>query len=198
MKLVLASQNKHKAKEMQAILGTEIELLTLDEVGCGDLEVVEDGTTFEENAVKKALAVMEKTGLGAIADDSGLCVDALSGEPGVFTARFAGVGASDDENIEKLLSELEGVCEKERTAKFVSVIALARPNENPVTYRGEVAGRILFEKRGENGFGYDPVFYLPQFDASMAEIPAEVKNSISHRCNALKLMKEDMDRRKML
>lgn len=198
MKLVLASQNKHKAEEMQAILGEDIKLLTLDEVGCGNLEVVEDGATFEENAVKKAFAVMEKTGLGAIADDSGLCVDALSGAPGVYTARFAGEGASDDENIKKLLLKLEGVCEEERTAKFVSVIALAKPDEEPVTYRGEVVGRILFEKRGENGFGYDPVFYLPQFDASMAEIPAEVKNSISHRYNALKLMKEDIDRGKVL
>ncbi len=198
MKLVLASKNKHKAEEVKAILGKDIEILTMDEAGCGDLEVVEDGATFEENAAKKAVAVMEKTGLLAIADDSGLCVDALSGAPGVYTARFAGEGANDDDNIKKLLSELEGVCEEERTAKFVSVIAISCPNENPVTYRGEVCGRILFEKRGENGFGYDPVFYLPQFDASMAEVPAEVKNSISHRYNALKLMKEDMDRRKLL
>ncbi len=198
MKLVLASKNKHKAEEVRAILGEDIEVLTMDEAGCGELEVVEDGTTFEENAVKKALAVMQRTGLCSIADDSGLCVDALFGAPGVYTARFAGEGASDNENIEKLLSELEGVCEEERTAKFVSVIALVKSNEPPVTYRGEVCGRILLEKRGENGFGYDPVFYLPQFDASMAEIPAEVKNSISHRYNALKLMKEDMNRRKLL
>ncbi|MBO4940589.1 MAG: XTP/dITP diphosphatase [Clostridia bacterium] len=198
MKLVLASQNKHKAEEMQAILGDDVRLLTFDEVGCGDLEIVEDGVTFEENAVKKAITVTEKTGLPAIADDSGLCVDALFGAPGVYTARFAGEGASDDENIKKLLAELEGVGEEERTAKFVSVIALAKPNEKPVTYRGEVSGRILFEKRGENGFGYDPVFYLPQFDASMAEVSAEIKNSISHRFNALKLLKEDMERGNVL
>ncbi|MBQ9757401.1 MAG: XTP/dITP diphosphatase [Clostridia bacterium] len=198
MKLVLASQNKHKAMEMQAILGDGITLVTLDEVGCGDLEIIEDGETFEENAIKKAVTVMEKTGLPSVADDSGLCVDALSGAPGVYTARFAGEGASDDENIEKLLSELDGVSEENRTARFVSVIALAVPNKEPITYRGEVNGRILFEKHGENGFGYDPVFYLPDFDASMAEVSAEVKNSISHRFNALKLFKDEIEQGKIL
>jgi len=198
MKLVLASKNKHKAEEMQAILGDKVTLLTLDEVGCGDLEIIEDGSTFRENAIKKAVTVMEKTGLSSIADDSGLAVDALDGRPGIYTARFAGEGASDNENIEKLLSELSGVSEENRTAKFVSVIALAVPNQEPVTYRGEVSGRILFEKHGKNGFGYDPVFYLPKFGASMAEVSAEVKNSISHRFNALKLFKEDIDRGKIL
>lgn len=190
MKLILASKNAHKAAEMQAILGDSIELITQDAAGCGDLDVIEDGTTFEENAVKKAVTIMQATGKTTIADDSGLTVDALDGRPGIFTARFAGVGATDDDNITKLLNELKNVPEAERTARFVCVIALAIPGEETKTFRGEVEGRILFEKHGKNGFGYDPVFYLPQFDASMAEVSADVKNSVSHRFNALKLLKE--------
>ncbi len=190
MKLILASKNAHKAEEMQAILGEGVRLVTQTEAGCGDLDVIEDGTSFEENAVKKAVTIMQATGKATIADDSGLAVDALGGRPGIFTARFAGEGATDDENIKKLLDELKNVPETERTARFVCVIALAVPGEEPKTFRGEVEGRILFEKHGENGFGYDPVFYLPQFDLSMAEVSAEVKNSVSHRFNALKLLKE--------
>ncbi len=190
MKLILASKNAHKAAEMQAILGGSVELVTQTEAGCGDLDVIEDGTTFEENAVKKAVTIMQATGRATIADDSGLAVDALQGRPGIFTARFAGEDATDDENIKKLLDELKNVPEAERTARFVCVIALAVPGEEPKTFRGEVEGRILFGKHGENGFGYDPVFYLPQLDLSMAEVSAEVKNSVSHRFNALKLLKE--------
>ena len=190
MKLILASKNAHKAAEMQAILGDSIELITQDAAGCGEIEVIEDGTTFEENAVKKAVTIMQATGKATIADDSGLAVDALGGRPGIFTARFAGESATDDENINTLLEELKNVPESERTARFVCVITLAIPGEDTKTFRGEVEGRILFEKHGENGFGYDPVFYLPQFDAAMAEVSAEVKNSVSHRFNALKLLKE--------
>ena len=190
MKLILASKNAHKAAEMQAILGDSIELITQDAAGCGEIEVIEDGTTFEENAIKKAVEIMKATNLPTIADDSGLAVDALDGRPGIVTARFAGENATDDENINKLLEELKNVPESERTARFVCVIALAVPGEETKTFRGEVEGRILFEKHGENGFGYDPVFYLPQLDAAMAEVAAEVKNSVSHRFNALKLLKE--------
>lgn len=190
MKLILASKNAHKAKEMQDILGGSIELITQDAAGCGDLDVVEDGLTFEENSIKKAVTIMEKTGLPTIADDSGLCVDVLSGRPGIYTARFAGENATDDENIKKLLAEMESTPKEDRTAQFVCVIALAVPGEEVKTFRGEVKGRILTEKHGDNGFGYDPVFYLPEFDASMAEIPSEAKNSVSHRYNALKLLKE--------
>lgn len=189
MKLVLASQNRHKAEEIQSILGKNIKLLTLDEVGCKDLEIIEDGDTFEANAVKKAVTVMEKTGLPSIADDSGLCVDALGGAPGIYTARFAGEGATDDQNISKLLKALEGVEMSERTARFVCVIALAYPDREPVTFCGECQGKILTEKRGENGFGYDPIFYVEEFEKTMAELPAEVKNSISHRSNALSKLK---------
>jgi XTP/dITP diphosphohydrolase len=185
MKLILASQNKHKAQEMQAILGDKIELVTLDAAGCGDIEIIEDGDTFEANAIKKAVTVMRATGLPSIADDSGLCVDALDGAPGVYTARFAGEGASDDQNISKLLNALDGVETAKRTARFVCVIAVAYPDREPVTFRGECEGYILTEKRGENGFGYDPVFFVEKFGKSMAELPAEVKNSISHRSCAL-------------
>ncbi len=185
MKLILASKNKHKAEEMQAILGDRITLITQDEAGCGDLEVIEDGDTFEANAIKKAVTVMKATNLPCIADDSGLCVDALGGAPGIYTARFAGENASDDDNIQKLLKELEGVEDAKRTARFVCVIAVAYPHREPVTFRGECEGTILTEKHGENGFGYDPVFCPKEFDKAMAELPAEVKNSISHRSRAL-------------
>ena len=190
MKLILASKNAHKAQEMQAILGENIKLITQDAAGCGDIDVVEDGLTFEENAIKKAVEIMQATNLPTIADDSGLCVDALGGKPGIYTARFAGENATDDQNIQKLLAELDGVAKADRTAKFVCVIALAVPGHEPICFRGEVCGKILTEKHGTSGFGYDPVFYLSEFDASMAEIPAEAKNSVSHRFNALKLLKE--------
>lgn len=192
MKLILASKNAHKAKEMQAILGDGIELVTLDKTKAADIDVVEDGTTFEENAIKKATEIMEATGLATIADDSGLCVDALDGRPGIYTARFAGENPTDDENISKLIAELDGVETENRTARFVCVIALAIPGEEVKIYRGECEGRILTEKRGENGFGYDPVFYVPEYEKSMAELPAQVKNSISHRFRALNKLKENI------
>ncbi len=189
MKLILASKNRHKAEEMQAILGERITLVTQDEAGLGNLEVVEDGNTFEENAIKKAETVMKASGHPCIADDSGLCVDALGGEPGIYTARFAGENATDEQNIQKLLDALRDVEMPDRTARFVCVIAVAFPNRETVTFRGECEGKILTEKRGENGFGYDPVFFVEAFGKSMAELPAEVKNSISHRSAALKKLK---------
>ena len=192
MKLILASKNAHKATEVQAILGEGIKLITLDETEAADIDVIEDGTTFEENAIKKATEIMQATGLPTIADDSGLCVDALNGRPGIYTARFAGEHATDDENIKKLILELDGVQENARTARFVCVIALAMPNGEVKTYRGECEGRILTERQGENGFGYDPIFYVPEYGKSMAELPADVKNSISHRFNALKKLKESL------
>ncbi len=192
MKLILASKNIHKAKEMQFILGDCITLITQDEAGYGNIDVVEDGSTFEENAIKKAVTLANASGQACIADDSGLCVDALGGKPGVFTARFAGEGATDDENISKLLSELDSAAPEMRTARFVCVIALAIPGKEPVTYRGECEGVILNQKQGSNGFGYDPVFYLPEYGASMAEVSPEVKNSVSHRFTALKKLKADI------
>ncbi|MBQ9737532.1 MAG: non-canonical purine NTP pyrophosphatase, partial [Clostridia bacterium] len=142
MKFILASKNIHKSKEMQSILGSSITLITQDEAGYADIDVVEDGLTFEENAIKKAVTLANASGQACIADDSGLCVDALGGKPGVFTARFAGEGATDDENISKLLAELDSVSPEMRTARFVCVIALAVPGKEPVTYRGECEGVI--------------------------------------------------------
>lgn len=192
MKMVLASQNRHKAQEMQAILGDKITLVTLDEAGFGDLEIIEDGDTFEANAIKKAETVMRATGLPSISDDSGLCVDALDGAPGIYTARFAGEDATDAQNIAKLLVELDGVDMPQRTARFVCVIAVAVPGKEPVTFRGECEGKILTEKRGMGGFGYDPVFYVEEYGKAMAELAPEIKNSISHRSRALaKLSVED-------
>lgn len=192
MKFVLASKNQHKAEEISSILGGSIEIITQDAAGVGDIDVVEDGMTFEENAAKKAETIMKATNLPTIADDSGLCVDALGGRPGVFTARFAGENATDDENISKLLGELSGVTESERTASFVCVIAVATPGEETKLFRGDCKGRIAFEKRGENGFGYDPVFFIPEYNKSMAEISPSVKNLISHRSNALKKLKDSL------
>ncbi len=190
MKFILASKNAHKAKEMQEILGENIEIVTQDFAGFGDIDVVEDGMTFEENAIKKAATIMKASNMPTIADDSGLCVDFLDGRPGIFSARYAGEHGRDDDNITKVLNELEGVPEDRRTARFVCVVALAEPGVETKVFRGEVEGRILTEKHGENGFGYDPIFFYPEFKASLAEISAEKKNMISHRFNALRKLKE--------
>lgn len=198
MKLILASKNSHKANEMQAILGDEFDLVTQIQAGCGDIEIIEDGNTFKDNAIKKAVTIMNASKSPSIADDSGLCVDALSGSPGIYTARFAGENATDDENIAKLLKELDGVEFEKRTARFVCVIALAIPGKEPVTYRGECEGYILNEKQGSNGFGYDPVFFVPEYNKSMAELDGEIKNSISHRFNALEKLKADLDQRRYI
>jgi XTP/dITP diphosphohydrolase len=189
MKFILASKNLHKAKEMQSILGESFQLVTQDEAGLGDIEIIEDGSTFEENSIKKAITIMNASNMPSIADDSGLCVDALDGNPGVFTARFAGENATDDQNIAKLLKELDGVPFEKRTARFVCVIAVAIPQKPVVTYRGECKGFILLQKQGDNGFGYDPIFFVPEYQKSMAELDGAIKNSISHRFNALKELK---------
>ncbi len=192
MKFILASKNHHKAEEIQAILGDGFEVVTQTDAGFGDVEVIEDGKTFEENAVKKATEVMHACGCATIADDSGLCVDALGGRPGIFTARFAGEGATDDENISKLLSELSDVTADRRGAKFVCVIAVAYPDGTTKTFRGECCGDILFEKSGNGGFGYDPVFRPKKYLAAMAELPPHIKNAISHRSLALRKMRSEL------
>lgn len=192
MKFVLASRNKHKAEEIKNILGKDFEIITQDEAGFLD-EVVEDGKTFEENAIKKAETVMKAVGMPTIADDSGLCVEYLGGAPGIYTARFAGENATDDENIKKLLSELENVPKEKRNADFVCTIVFASPDKETKTFTGKCSGYILNEKNGENGFGYDPVFFTPVFEKSLAQISAEEKNSISHRYCALKAFKKFLE-----
>jgi len=192
MKFVLASGNAHKLSEIRNILGNSFEIISMNDTTAKGHEVIEDGTTFEENAEKKAVEIMKITGLPTIADDSGLCVDALGGAPGIYTARYAGENATNDENIDKLLANLQGVPFEKRGATFVAVIAVAFPDGTVKKFRGEVKGKILTERHGANGFGYDPVFFIEEHRATMAELDGEVKNSLSHRFNALKKMAEEL------
>ncbi len=192
MKLILASNNKKKLTELREILSDmDVELLSQREAGC-DFEVEETGTTFAENAYLKAKAVADATGLAAVADDSGLMVEALNGEPGVYSARYAPGGheASDKEKYEYLLSKLVNV--EHRAAKFVSSICCILPDGSIIRTEGECRGEILREPAGEGGFGYDPVFMPQGYDRSMAELGTEVKNRISHRANALREFKKKL------
>ena len=190
MKILISSRNKNKIREVREIL-CNYEILTPDDVGSFD-EVTEDGKTFEENALKKAREICRQTGMITIADDSGLCVDALGGAPGVYSARFAGEGHNDEENIVKLLSLLQN--EENRSAKFVSAAAVCFPDETSFVALGECKGTILREKRGSNGFGYDPVFYYEDFGKTFAEISEEEKNSISHRRRAFDALRAYLDK----
>ena len=184
MKLVLASKNQHKLVEMQTILGQlGLEVVLQSELGI-DVDVDETGTTFAENALLKAKAVMEASHMAAIADDSGLVVDALKGAPGVYSARY-GNKNSDAERTAFLLENMADVPEQQRTGRFVSAIACALPDGRVVTAEGGCEGTILFETRGDNGFGYDPVFYVPQIGKTFAEADGAEKNAISHRGKAL-------------
>lgn len=189
---ILASKNAHKAQEIMAILGEDYRILTQTDAGVGDVDVVEDGTTFEENAAKKAETIMNLTGKPTIADDSGLCVDYLDGAPGIYTARYAGENATDGENIGKLLNALEGVPENRRGARFVCVIAVAVPGEETRLFRGECPGRITEAPKGEDGFGYDPVFFYEEDGMTLAEMEPDRKNAISHRSAALRKMAEGL------
>ena len=189
MRLILASNNKKKLKELREILsGFGIEVLSQSEAGI-DLEVEETGTTFAENAFLKADGACKVSGEPCIADDSGLMVDALNGAPGVHTARYGGESVrTDKERYEYLLRQMEGIPQDRRGAKFVTVITLLFPDGRKVVARGECPGRILFAAAGENGFGYDPVFYSNDAGNSFALLPPEVKNSLSHRARALKAL----------
>lgn len=184
MKVILASKNQHKLTELSAILsqlGFEIALES--EYGL-DIDVEETGTTFEENSFLKADAVMKASGLPVLADDSGLMVDALDGAPGVYSARY-GHKASDKERTAYLLENMKDVPEERRGAKFVCVITCLFPDGRKIVARGECPGVITRAPHGENGFGYDPVFYLPELGMTYAELPSEQKNAISHRARAL-------------
>ena len=190
-RLILASNNAKKLKELRAILAdTGIEVISQRDAGC-DFEVEETGETFEENAYLKASAVTKATGEAAVADDSGLCVDALDGAPGVYSARFTGNHEDSDETrCRFLLKKLENA--EQRSARFVSCICCTMPNGDVLRSRGECEGEILTAPRGDNGFGYDPVFFVRETGCSMAELPAEVKNRISHRAAALRGFKEEL------
>ena len=186
-KIVLASGNKGKVREIQSLLSeTDINIVPQSEFNV--IEAEETGLTFVENAILKARNAAQHTGLPAIADDSGIEVDALNGQPGIYSARYAGKGASDADNLNKLLTELKDVPEAKRTARFQCLMVYLRHTEDPTPLicQGTWDGRILFEARGDNGFGYDPIFYVPTHDCSSAELDADTKNSLSHRGQALR------------
>ena len=184
MKVILASKNPHKLTELSAILSQHgFEIALESEYGL-DIDVDETGTTFEENSLLKAEAVMKASGLPVLADDSGLMVDALDGAPGVYSARY-GHKSSDGERTAFLLENMKDVPDDKRTAKFVCVITCLWPDGRKIVARGECPGVITREVHGENGFGYDPVFYLPELGMTYAELLSEQKNAISHRARAL-------------
>ncbi|GAA0378227.1 RdgB/HAM1 family non-canonical purine NTP pyrophosphatase [Bacillus horti] len=190
MEIIVATNNAGKIKEIKKILEPiGIKALSLDDINL-DIDVVEDRDTLEGNAEKKATEIMEIVGKPVLADDSGLFVDALDGRPGVYSKRYAG-GDSHQGNL-KLLAELEGVPEEKRTAHFKSVICLAFPGESVLLAEGKLEGLIQHEEKGSNGFGYDPIFYLPQRGITLAEASNETKNQISHRALALEKLKETL------
>ncbi len=194
-KLVLASANQHKLQEIQSILKDfEFELITMKAAGYGEDDIEESGTTFEENSMIKAMAVHNRLKVAALADDSGLEVDYIGGAPGVYSARYAGEPKSDARNNEKLLDALKGASDEERTARFVTVLTLVFENGDTLVARGTVEGRIGFEAKGKHGFGYDPLFIVPELGKTFAELTGSEKNALSHRGNALKVMREEIKR----
>lgn len=190
MKLVLASKNAKKLQEMRDILSAQgVEVVSEADVGV-DVEVEETGTTFAENAYLKAHAVMEATGLPAVADDSGLCVDALNGAPGVYSARYGGPELDDVGRYRLLLENMRG--QLDRRCKFVSAICCCFPDGTKVEAQGECAGTLAYAPRGEDGFGYDPIFFLPEQKKTFAQLTAAEKNAISHRGRALAAFREKL------
>lgn len=193
MKILIATHNKHKLTEMERILAPMgYEVVTDTDIGISLTDVDETGTTFIENARIKAESGCKESGLICIADDSGLCVDYLDGAPGVYSARYSGVHGDDEANIVKLLSELKDVPDEKRTAHFQCSICVSFPDGSEVTAEGKCEGKIGYEKRGHNGFGYDPVFMVG--DKSFAELTSDEKDAISHRGNALKVLRERLSK----
>jgi XTP/dITP diphosphohydrolase len=188
--VVLATRNRHKVEELAALLGDlGIRIRTLADFPDAP-EVEEDGATCEANAIKKACEIARATGLTAVADDTGLEVDALNGRPGVYAARYAGEHATYEDNCRKLIQELEGVPHERRTARFITVAAIAIPGEPVQVTQGVLSGYITQKASGSKGFGYDPLFYVPELKGTLAEISAELKNRISHRAKAFLQAKE--------
>lgn len=192
--ILIATHNSHKAVELKFFLkDSNVEIKTFSDIGYND-EVVEDGKTFEENALIKA-RVAASLGYIGIADDSGLCVDYLNGEPGVYSARYAGEPCDDEKNNDKLLDLMKDVDDEKRTAKFVSVIACVTPDGKEFCCRGECPGVILRSRRGNGGFGYDPLFLYRELNKTFAEMNAEEKNSVSHRARAMQKFASEFSRR---
>lgn len=191
-RIIFATGNKDKLREIREILADlDIEVVSMKEAGI-DIDIVEDGTTFEENAIIKAKAIHQVTGEAVLADDSGLEVDYLNKEPGVYSARYMGEDTSYHVKNKSLVDRLEGVPDEKRTARFVCVIALVTEDGQVITTRGNYEGIIGYEEKGENGFGYDPIFYVPEYGCYSAELSREKKNEISHRGKALRLMKDEI------
>lgn len=197
MRIVFATGNQNKMREIREILGgDDLEILSMKEAGI-EADIVEDGTTFSENAIIKAKAIGEiinRDDTIVMADDSGLVIDALNGEPGVYSARYMGEDTSYRIKNANLIERLKDVPEGKRTARFVCAMAAYFPGGEVKCVEGKIEGRIGYEERGTNGFGYDPIFYLPDRDVSTAEIPPEEKNAISHRGNALRLMRQEVEK----
>lgn len=191
MKLIIASNNAHKLKEIKTILGDKFdEILSMKEAGI-DHETIEDGTTFMENAIKKAREIVEISGCCAIADDSGICVDALGGAPGIYSARFCGEHGNDEANNALLLEKLKG--EENRNAHYTCAIAFVYPDGKTVCAEGIFEGIITDTPAGNGGFGYDPLFYLPEYGKTVAQLGTEVKNEIGHRAKALRNLLEKLE-----
>lgn len=194
--VVIATNNAHKLEEIGAILEDfDYTIYSLKDVDLGGVEIVEDGKTFEHNALIKARTIAKMTKMIAISDDSGLEVDSIGKKPGVYSARFAGENATDEENRQKLIKSLSNIPASQRTARFVSAIAVVFPDGKEFVVRGTCEGTIGFEEKGKNGFGYDSLFIVNGYNKTFAEMPATIKNSISHRANALKLMKSEFNKR---
>lgn len=195
-RIIAATQNKHKIREIEAITKKfGMEIVSRDEAGIEKVEVVEDGTTFEENSYKKAYEIMKLCGEVTIADDSGIVVDCIGGAPGVYSARFAGVDGDDEANNRKLMEMIKDFPFEERTARFVSVITMVYPDGDTIVARGEVEGHVIPEEIGENGFGYDPMFIPLGYDITFGQFEPEEKNKISHRANALVSLQKQLEER---
>lgn len=191
-KLIFATGNENKMKEIRMILGDlDYEILSMKEAGI-DVDIVEDGKTFEENAMIKAKAISKIANCLVLADDSGLEVDYMDKQPGIMSARWMGEDTSYRIKNQKIIDNLEGVPKEQRTARFVCAIAAAFPDGKVITKRGTIEGIIGYEERGENGFGYDPIFFVPEFGKTTAELSPEEKNKISHRGKALRMMKPEL------
>ncbi len=198
-KIIVATGNEGKMDEIRQILGREnIDFASLKDENLQDVEIVEDGSTFEENAMIKARKISEITGQMVLADDSGLEVDYLDRAPGIYSARYMGEDTSYDIKNNHIIKLLEGVPEEERTARFVCAMACAFPDGRSLTTRGVIEGRIGYEQRGDNGFGYDPIFFVPEFGCTTAELMPEEKNKVSHRGRALTAMYQELISEKVL
>ncbi len=198
-KSIVATGNEGKMDEIRQILGREnIDFASLKDENLQDVEIVEDGSTFEENAMIKARKISEITGQMVLADDSGLEVDYLDRAPGIYSARYMGEDTSYDIKNNHIIKLLEGVPEEKRTARFVCAMACAFPDGRSLTTRGVIEGRIGYEQRGDNGFGYDPIFFVPEFGCTTAELTPEEKNKVSHRGRALTAMYQELISEKVL